>query len=95
MGHGPGASARIPAGVVVGAKSILRTAREARPLVRILVAADAPRETTEPVRRLARERSIQLVVVTTSEQLAKHCGITRPVAAAGLLAKAVGTKVPA
>jgi len=96
VGHGPRAAARIPDGVVVGAKSVLRAVHAPRPIVRIIVAADAPAEATEPVRRLAGERAVPLIEVLSSIALGERYGIGRPVAAAAELARAaVGTKVPA
>ena len=53
MGHGEAARARIPAGYVVGAKAVARAVREQRPVLTVVIAADAPRTATEPVRRLA------------------------------------------
>jgi ribosomal protein L7Ae-like RNA K-turn-binding protein len=96
MGHGAAAVPKIPPGFVVGAKAVLRAAADKRPVLRVIVAADAPTETTEPVRRLARERSLALVVVPSSDELGRFCGLPRPVAAAAVLGPgSVGTKVPA
>ena len=81
MGHGASAAPRIPAGFVVGAKAVLRAAAAARPVQRVIVAADAPYAATEPVRRLAKERAFALVVVSSSEELGRRCGLPRPVAA--------------
>ena len=96
MGHGAHAVARIPADLVVGAKAVLRAARAARPVRTLIVAADAPREATDPVRRLAAERKFALIEVPSSAELGRWCGLTRPVAAAaevpGLGSR---TKVPA
>jgi ribosomal protein L7Ae-like RNA K-turn-binding protein len=82
MAHGAGASPNIPPGFVVGAKAVLRAAAAARPVRRVIVAADAPVAATEPVRRLARERCFALVVVPSSAELGRSCGLRRPVAAA-------------
>jgi ribosomal protein L7Ae-like RNA K-turn-binding protein len=85
MAHGAKSFAHVPQGWVVGAKAVLR----AGDLVRaVVVAADAPPAATEPVRRLARERSLALVEVTSSEELGRRCGISRPVAAAAELRSA-------
>lgn len=93
MAHGAGAVPRIPPGVVVGAKAVLRAAAAARPVRRIVVAADAPAATTDPVRRAAAERAVPVVVVGSSTELGRLVGLSRPVAAAAELAH--GTKVPA
>ena len=90
MGHGPAAAPKIPPGFVVGAKAVLRAAAAERPVVRVLVAQDAPAAATEPVRRLAADRSFALVVVPSSDELGRFCGLPRPVAAAAVLG---GTKV--
>jgi len=82
VGHGANAVARIPPGVVVGAKAVLRAVETDQQVRTVIVAADAPRDTTEPVRRLAAERSFVLVELPSSEELGRRCGITRPVAAA-------------
>jgi ribosomal protein L7Ae-like RNA K-turn-binding protein len=84
MGHGPQSVARIPPGFVVGAKAVLRAAAD-RPVKLLIVAADAPDETTAPVRRLAAERALALVEVPSSAELGLRCGIARPVAAAAEL----------
>ena len=85
MGHGPKAVPRIPAGFVVGAKAVIRAATADRPMSRVIVATDAPRGTTDAVRRLARERSLALVEVRSSAELGRRCGLPRPVAAAAEL----------
>ena len=93
MGHGPGAVSKIPAGFLVGAKAVLRAVESATPVRRVIVAADAPPAATEPVRRLAAKGAFPLVVVSSSAELGRRCGLRRPVAAVAELA--VGTKVPA
>ena len=87
MAHGNGSAPRIPAGFVVGAKAVLRAA-ESQPLRRLIVATDAPESATAPVRRLAAERALTLVEVTSSAALGQHCGLPRPVAAAAELLSA-------
>ena len=82
MPRGP---AHIPSGFVVGAKAVVRAAESVGTL---LVATDAPASATEPVRRLAAERRLALVEVTSSEELGRHCGVPRPVAAAARLRSA-------
>jgi ribosomal protein L7Ae-like RNA K-turn-binding protein len=95
MAHGAAAAPNIPPGFVVGAKAVLRAANDARAVRRIVVAADAPAAATEPVRRLAAERLLALVVVPSSDELGRLCGIHRPVAALAEVADQVlGTKVP-
>jgi ribosomal protein L7Ae-like RNA K-turn-binding protein len=84
MGHGARSMSRVPPGVVVGAKAVLRAAGD-RSVKVLIVASDAPEETTAPVRRLAAERSLALVEVPSSAELGLRCGITRPVAAAAEL----------
>jgi ribosomal protein L7Ae-like RNA K-turn-binding protein len=81
MGHGPRSVPHIPAGFVVGAKAVLRAAGTPGTLGRVIVATDAPEAATEPVRRLAAERSLVLVEVTSSAELGRRCGLPRPVAA--------------
>ena len=93
MAHGAGAASRVPPGVVVGAKAVLRAVAAARPVRRVVVAADAPAAATDPVRRAAAERALPLVEVGTSAELGRLCGLPRPVAAAAELGS--GTKVPA
>jgi ribosomal protein L7Ae-like RNA K-turn-binding protein len=85
MGHGAGAAARIPPGFVVGAKAVLRAGRAAKPLRTVIVAADAPLSATDPVRRLAAERSYDVIEASSSEELGRRLGLTRPVAAAAVL----------
>jgi ribosomal protein L7Ae-like RNA K-turn-binding protein len=82
MPRGP---AQIPAGFVVGAKAVIRAAESVRTLI---VATDAPAAATDPVRRLAAERRLTLVEVTSSADLGRHCGVPRPVAAAAELRSA-------
>lgn len=91
MAHGAKGIPAIPPGFVVGAKSVLRTV-EARPgsVARVIVASDAPTRTADPVRRRARERRLTLVEVPSSEELGRHCGLPRPVAAAAQLRGASG-----
>ncbi|HVF04378.1 MAG TPA: ribosomal L7Ae/L30e/S12e/Gadd45 family protein [Frankiaceae bacterium] len=84
---------RIPPGVVVGAKAVLRATAAAQPVRRIVVAADAPVSTTDPVRRAAAEQAVPVIVVGSSEELGRLVGLCRPVAAAAELV--LGTKVPA
>lgn len=93
MGHGAGAVARIPPGFVVGAKAVLRAAHAAQPMRVVIVAVDAPRSATEPVRRLAAERSYQVIETASSEELGRRLGLQRPVAVAAQLESR--TKVPA
>lgn len=81
MGHGASAVPRIPAGFVVGAKAVLRAALADDAVGRVIVAADAPEAATAPVRRLAKERSLVLIEVTSSAELGRRCGLPRPVAA--------------
>ena len=96
MGHGAAAVPKIPPGFVVGAKAVLRAANDSRPVLRVIVAADAPAAATEPVRRLAAERALAVVEVPSSDELGRFCGLPRPVAAAAVLGDhVVGTKVPA
>jgi len=87
MGHGARSMSRVPPGVVVGAKAVLRAAAgsDDAPVKVVIVAADAPDETTAPVRRLAAERALALVEVASSAELGLRCGISRPVAAAAEL----------
>lgn len=87
MAHGPKGIPAIPPGFVVGAKAILRAARDERPLLRVIVATDAPAETVERVRALASSRT-ELVEVPSSEELGRACGLPRPVAAAAVLRSA-------
>ena len=75
----------IPPGVVVGAKAVVRAAESVRTLI---VATDAPPEATEPVRRLARDRSLARVEMASSLELGLLCGLPRPVAAAAELRSA-------
>ena len=77
----------IPPGVVVGAKSVLRAAGSAG-VRTLLIATDAPKAATDPVRRLAAERSLVLVEVASSAELGRRCGLPRPVAAAAELRSA-------
>ena len=86
MGHGTGAAARIPPGFVVGAKAVLRAARAAVPVRTVIVAADAPHSATDPVRRLAAERSYDVIEAASSRELGRRLGLARPVAAAAVLA---------
>lgn len=96
MGHGAASVPQIPPGFVVGAKAVLRAANADRPVLRVIVAADAPAAATEPVRRLAEQQALALVVVPSSDELGRFCGLPRPVAAAAVLGPGVvGTKVPA
>lgn len=85
MAHGPKSVPAIPPGFVVGAKAVLRAVEAHRPVARVIVAKDAPRETTDAVRRTAREQALTLVEVSSSEALGRHCGLPRPVAAAAQL----------
>ena len=75
----------IPPGFVVGAKAVLRAVLAREPVTSVIVATDAPAEAVEPVRRTAREWSLNVVEVASSEELGRHCGLPRPVAAAALL----------
>lgn len=96
MGHGAAAVPQIPPGFVVGAKAVLRAAKASRPVLRVIVAVDAPDTATEPVRKLAAERALTIVEVPSSDELGRFCGLPRPVAAAAVLGdRGVGTKVPA
>ncbi|HEV2890919.1 MAG TPA: ribosomal L7Ae/L30e/S12e/Gadd45 family protein [Frankiaceae bacterium] len=91
MAHGAKGIPPIPPGFVVGAKAVLRAVSSARgDVARVIVAKDAPSETVEPVRRSARESSLTLVEVSSSEELGRHCGLPRPVAAAAQLRGASG-----
>ncbi len=85
MGHGTGAVSRIPPGVVVGAKAVLRAVRAATPVRTVIVATDAPPSATEPVRRLAAEHAFRLVELSSSAELGRRCGVARPVAVAAEL----------
>jgi ribosomal protein L7Ae-like RNA K-turn-binding protein len=87
MGHGARSMSRVPPGVVVGAKAVLRAAAGSSltPVNVVIVATDAPEETIAPVRRLATERALALVEVPSSVELGLRCGIARPVAAAAEL----------
>jgi len=87
MAHGPKGIPAIPPGFVVGAKAILRAARDERPLLRVIVASNAPAETVEPVRALT-AYGAELVEVPSSEELGRVCGLPRPVAAAAVLRSA-------
>ena len=85
MAHGPKGIPAIPPGFVVGAKAVLRAVEAHRPLTRVIVAADAPATTVDPVRRTARDLAVTLVEVPSSAELGRHCGLDRPVAAAAQL----------
>jgi ribosomal protein L30E len=88
MGHGAGAAARIPPGFVVGAKAVLRAVRAALPVRTVIVATDAPLAATEPVRRIAAAHSYDVVEASSSVELGRRLGLTRPVAAAAVLGTA-------
>lgn len=91
MAHGAKRIPPIPPGFVVGAKAVLRAVSTGRDEVaRVIVANDAPADTVEPVRRTARERALTLVEVSSSEELGRHCGLPRPVAAVAQLRGASG-----
>lgn len=90
MAHGAKGVPAIPAGFVVGAKSVLRAVEAgAGAVARVIVAADAPASAVDAVRRSATERALTLVVVPSSEELGRHCGLPRPVAAAAQLRDAL------
>ena len=97
MGHGVGARARIPEGFVVGAKAVARAVRAERPVRTVVIATDAPPSATEPVRRLAAERSFDVVETPSSAELGRLLGLARPVAAAAAIGtgRTAGSKVPA
>ena len=76
----------------MGAKAVLKAVETAPgTVVRVIVARDAPTTAADPVRRRARERALALVEVPSSEELGRHCGLPRPVAAAAQLRDAVRT----
>lgn len=85
MAHGPKGIPAIPPGFVVGAKAVLRAVEAHQPVARVIVAKDAPATAVEAVRRTARDLSLTLVEVSSSEELGRHCGLPRPVAAAAQL----------
>jgi ribosomal protein L7Ae-like RNA K-turn-binding protein len=57
-------------------------------VAKVIVAADAPPETTEAVRRTAHACALTVIEVSSSEELGRHCGLPRPVAAAAQLRRA-------
>ncbi|MDQ1710922.1 MAG: hypothetical protein QOE45_372 [Frankiaceae bacterium] len=81
MAHGARSVPDIPPNVVVGARAAVRAATDGRPVAALVIASDAPREETDPVRRVAAERSLVLIETDSALALGARCGLRRPVAA--------------
>jgi len=91
MAHGAKGVPAIPKGFVVGAKAVLRAVEAgSATVVRVIVASDAPVAAVDAVRRMAGDRRLTLVEVSSSEELGRRCGLPRPVAAVAQLRGASG-----
>jgi hypothetical protein len=81
MAHGARSVPAIPPNVVVGARAAMRAATEGTDVVALVIATDAPAAETDPVRRVAAERSLVLIEADSALALGARCGLRRPVAA--------------
>ena len=71
-------------GKVVGAKQVKRALNDGRAR-KLFLAADADPRVTEPLKRLAEERSVPVEQASTMKELGAACGIAVGSAAAALL----------